>query len=183
MANALRETERLNSLIDNLLMANRLNSGEYIFKFEKQDLSELIRSIAGQYYASLLNSGELTLSTQPGTISHIDVTAFPSVIMNLIDNAVKYSFDHKKIAVSCYRKSNTIHILVSDEGVGIPDSEKHKVFNQFYRSGNEETRSTKGTGLGLYIVKYIVTKHSGEIMINNNQPKGTTFEIQLHGVQ
>ncbi|MBL0341058.1 MAG: ATP-binding protein [Bacteroidetes bacterium] len=70
-------------------------------------------------------------------------------------------------------------ITVADQGIGIADNEKSKIFEKFYRIGNEETRNAKGTGLGLFIVKHIVEFHKGDIKVLDNQPKGTVFKITL----
>ena len=72
-----------------------------------------------------------------------------------------------------------LHISVKDNGIGIPPNERKKVFHKFYRIGNEETRTSQGTGLGLYIVKKIILAHQGDIQIKNNTPTGTIFEIKL----
>jgi signal transduction histidine kinase len=77
------------------------------------------------------------------------------------------------------KENETITLAVKDEGVGISLQEEKEVFNKFYRSGNEETRNTKGTGLGLYIVKSLIVLHQGQIKISPNKPKGTIFTVQF----
>jgi signal transduction histidine kinase len=99
--------------------------------------------------------------------------------MNLLENAVKYSPQNIDITLTIARIKNNIQITISDKGIGIADAEKGKVFEKFYRVGNEDTRSTKGTGLGLYIVEQIVKAHQGKITISDNMPKGSVFKIVL----
>ncbi|HQW22710.1 MAG TPA: ATP-binding protein, partial [Bacteroidia bacterium] len=74
---------------------------------------------------------------------------------------------------------NKIILSIADQGIGIPDKEKQNIFTKFYRIGNEETRRTKGTGLGLFIVKYIVEEHDGKISVIDNKPKGSVFRVEL----
>lgn len=179
IANALQETERLNMLIDNVLLASRLETGEFITKKETQNLGTFIEWILKRYYKNELAGGELKADLSPEIFAEIDVNAFPSVIINLVDNAIKYSRQKKEIVVELLKQDNKTVIRVSDKGCGIADSDKVKVFSKFFRAGNEETRSTKGTGLGLYIVTYILTKHNAVIKVKDNKPCGSIFEIQF----
>ncbi len=177
IGNALLETERLNNLIDNVLIASRLDSGEFLFKKENENISTLIETILNRYYKNEIAKKELLISLEKDVFLPIDKTIFPSIIINLIDNAFKYSFNEKVINLSL-KKTNTItQIEVSDLGCGISDTDKKKIFTKFYRAGDEETRNSKGTGLGLYIVNYLVKNHNGKILVKDNFPKGTTFEI------
>ena len=107
----------------------------------------------------------------------IDRTNFPSIILNLLENGVKYSPEDSKITISLKKQNQKVMLSVADFGVGISDKEKETIFQRFYRSGNEETRKTKGTGLGLYIVDYLVKQHNGIISVKNNVPTGSIFEV------
>jgi len=179
--NALLETERLNMLIDNVLLASRLETGEFITKRKKQDLGEFIEALLKRYYKNELAAGELTYNVTPGIHEEIDLNAFPSVITNLVDNALKYSGETKQIQVELENNKGTTILKVSDQGCGISEVDKTKIFSKFYRAGNEETRTSKGTGLGLYIVNYILNKHKASIRVKDNQPRGSIFEIQFYG--
>jgi len=178
--NALMETERLNMLIDNVLLASRLETGEFISKKEKQNLGEFIAGVLKRYYKNEIQSGELKTDLQQEIYCEIDVNAFPSVITNLVDNALKYSGARKEIVLELSNKTGVLLLKVSDKGYGISDADKTKVFGKFYRAGNEETRRSKGTGLGLYIVNYILKKHNASIKIKDNAPSGSIFEIQFY---
>lgn len=180
IANALLETERLNMLIDNVLLASRLETGEFITRHEKQDLGGFIASVLNRYYKNELASGELTLRTADDVFHEIDVNAFPSVITNLVDNALKYSKIEKEILVELEKKNGLPVLRISDKGCGVQDAEKEKVFAKFYRAGNQETRTSKGTGLGLYIVNYILNRHKASVKIKDNVPCGSIFEIQFY---
>jgi K+-sensing histidine kinase KdpD len=182
IVSALRETERLNMLIDNVLIASRLNTGEFIFNKEKTAVHKFVRSILERYYKKEITAGYIFLNEESNVSALIDPQAFPSVITNLVDNALKYSFNEKRINVEIRRENNKALISVSDLGCGIPDKEKSKVFKKFYRAGNEETRRSKGTGLGLYIVEFITRRHGGRISVRDNKPVGSVFEVELDAV-
>jgi K+-sensing histidine kinase KdpD len=181
IANALKETERLNSLIDNVLLAATLESGEFVFRKQKENISEFLVNIIERYYKNHLDKNEIRLFAGKEIYMEVDTTAFPSIITNLVDNALKYSFEQKDIVVSLEQKNGKIILSVSDQGVGVSAAEAKKIFSRFYRAGNEETRSAKGTGLGLYITKYLVKCHDGEITVKPNQPRGSKFEVQFNG--
>jgi K+-sensing histidine kinase KdpD len=180
IVNALIETERLNALIDNVLLASRLDAGEFIFTLIQKNISELVLKTVNRYYKREINSGELQVKVTNNIFGEIDETTFPSIITNLIDNAIKYSPDQKEIVIELSIKNNKPILIVGDAGCGISADDKEKIFAKFFRAGNEETRRAKGTGLGLYIVNYIVNNHNAKIKVKNNQPKGTVFEIQFN---
>lgn len=177
---ALSENQRLNGLIDNILLAANMQHNNYNISKETINLSEFATGLIKTNFKNELDAGMLTLDIKPDIKCTIDKVAFPSVINNLIENAIKYSADEIEINFSVYTANNKVYLIVKDKGIGISDNEKESVFNQFYRSGNEEIRRTKGTGLGLFIVKYIVEKHGGKISVKNNSPKGSIFEIELN---
>ena len=99
------------------------------------------------------------------------------MINNLLDNAIKYSPKESTIGFRLMKQSHSIGLHVTDEGPGIPDTEKKKIFGRFYRIGNEAIRKTKGTGLGLYLCKKIAADHHAEISVTNNDPTGCDFAI------
>ena len=103
----------------------------------------------------------------------------PNRVLDLYrDIKVKVSNDGTEIILQ--KKDNSVNLSVCDEGVGISDEEKKNIFKKFYRTGNEETRKTKGTGLGLYIVKYLVEENGGSITVKNNSPRGTIVDITFY---
>jgi signal transduction histidine kinase len=108
-----------------------------------------------------------------------DFMIWKLVMSNLIENARKYSNKEELITVELKPKDKKTIIAVKDLGNGIPDDEKKKIFEKFYRIGNENTRSSKGTGLGLYIVKKIVQLYKYDISVKNNTPKGSIFEVTI----
>ena len=109
----------------------------------------------------------------------IDDFFFTSVIQNLLDNAKKYSSEEDAITIESRIDSSHVSLSFIDKGIGVPEKEKTKIFEQFYRVEDEETRSSKGTGLGLYLVNEIVKMHGAKILCKNNSPKGSIFTIQF----
>ncbi len=180
ITNALIETERLNALIDNVLLASRLDAGEFIFKMDKHNLSELITSVLNRYYKKEITAGEIKLTIDENIFVEIDESAFPSIITNLVDNALKYSSQKKEIFIDLLSEKNAAVLSIKDNGCGISNADKEKIFNKFFRAGNEETRNAKGTGLGLYIVNYIVNKHNAKLFVKDNLPNGSIFEIRFN---
>src|SRR5690606_22701326 len=116
-------------------------------------------------------------NVEPNIYLKGDSFALSSVVTNLLENAIKYSPPCEQVSVKLYREKNDVVLSVADFGIGIPDEEKKNVFTKFYRVGSEDTRKTKGTGLGLYIVKTVLEKHRAQIKIRDNKPTGTIFEI------
>ena len=98
----------------------------------------------------------------------------------MIDNALKYAEKNTTVTISSVRQQGGIIIQVADEGIGIKNEFKELIFERFFRIGDEETRDTKGTGLGLFLVKEIVKLHDGEIICRDNSPKGTIFDIKFN---
>jgi two-component system phosphate regulon sensor histidine kinase PhoR len=176
---ALQETERLDALVEKILLANRIESSAYLIQKENFNLSALCQKIIDNLKIALLKNHQINTDIIPDIKIKGDAMAFTSIITNLLDNASKYSPAQSTIDVILKKENDIITLIIKDQGIGISTSEEQMVFNKFYRSGNEETRNTKGTGLGLYIVKNLVKMHQGTIKIAANQPKGTIFTIQM----
>lgn len=175
----LAENERLSTLVNNLLMSARLDQN-YQFHFSNTEINSLIREsikkIQNKYperKINIISNGETNVEIE------IDQAALDSVISNLLDNAIKYSPNQSAIRVSVKEWKTNIEIEVLDEGIGIDQSERKLIFEQFYRVGNEQTRTSKGTGLGLFICAQIIKAHQGQIKVTNNEPQGSKFTILL----
>ena len=176
---ALQETERLDLLVEKILLANRIESSAYFIQKDNFNLSALSHKIINNLKSTLLKNHLVNVMVQSDINMLGDHMAFTSILINLLDNAAKYSPNKSRIDLVLSKDNETITLAVKDEGVGISSQEEKEVFNKFYRSGNEETRNTKGTGLGLYIVKSLIVLHQGQIKISPNKPKGTIFTVQF----
>ncbi|MCF8464454.1 MAG: HAMP domain-containing histidine kinase [Flavobacteriales bacterium] len=176
---ALADTDRLENLVENLLLVNKVESGGLPLNKEKVNFSELLTSQIRTTYSKELEDGRLKTTIQDGIEAEIDKMAIQSIVINLIDNAIKYGAGSQVTVEISVSGTDSIEFLVADQGEGIPNSEKKKVFDRFYRRGNEDVRQTKGTGIGLYLVKLLVEKHDGTITIQDNKPSGAKFSVML----
>jgi two-component system, OmpR family, sensor histidine kinase CiaH len=176
---ALNETNRLNRLIEDVLLANQAENNNLKIHPENTNVSELVTQTVYNYFSDKISAGAIRLAIEENVFGNVDKLFFPSILINLIENAVKYSFDEPKIDVGLTRQNGQVILRVADYGSGIPAKEKEKIFQKFYRVGNEDTRTTKGTGLGLYIVKKIADAHGAKIDVSDNIPKGSVFKISL----
>lgn len=177
--NTIKDTERLNTLIENILFVSKIETGINETFFEWCNVSEFIETLIKQRTVQFSSNHHLITKIDYNLFWNIDKHLFTSVIYNLIENAIKYSPYQTEIKIELKSENNKLFFIVSDNGIGIPETEKPKVFDKFYRIGNEETRNSKGTGLGLYIVNHIVNLHNGKISISSNTPKGTIFTVEL----
>lgn len=177
--NALNENNRLHKLVDNVLMANQIENNNLSIQKEQLNLSELLENTVKRYFLEHLEKKHVTLTIEPNIIYEGDKELLPSIFINLIENAIKYSFENIKIEVILKKLNGNTVLEIKDQGCGILDQEKETVFQKFFRSGSENTRKTKGTGIGLFIVKSICDLHQINIKLTNNQPKGSIFQIQF----
>lgn len=176
---AISENQRLEAMIDNILNASRLENRVIQLHKEWFSLSELLREIADRYNKSLQK--EIIFLEISGEIKiEADKFMVETSVNNLIENALKYAGSEKPIHL--YLNQNPekrIVFGVKDQGPGVPTAFQAEIFQKFVRSGDEETRSQKGTGLGLFIVSELMRIHGGKIIYKNNQPSGANFEITL----
>lgn len=176
--NGLVEVERLHQLVNNLLLSARLESA-YEPNREMVNLPALIEELQDLIQAKHNDACMKTIISEQIPFLMGDRMGMSSVILNLYENAIKYSNGPARITTYLKMVKDQISLKITDEGIGINDKDKKRVFDKFYRVGNEDTRRTKGTGLGLYIVKQIVEAHNGTIRIQNNDPQGSIFSILL----
>jgi len=176
---SLLDIERLDDMVENMLLASKIDNRSYTFPKAQFNLSALVDSIVNRLQ---LNKCDLTQQLINAEIEpKIEITgdkfALTSVVTNLIENAIKYSGPCEVVDVKLYSKDSKIFLEVADHGIGIADAEKPRIFDRFYRVGSEETRNTKGTGLGLYIVREVLNQHEASISVKDNDPTGSIFEV------
>jgi signal transduction histidine kinase len=177
LSNAINDTDRLHNLIENILLASRVDSNHFIIHKEEVELTEYINQLLSKSNVFSGNKERIAFHSSGKVEAIIDKLAFSSILINLLDNALKYSAD--QIILEVKNRQNGFVLTVSDSGEGVSDADKQIIFNKFYRTGSEETRKTKGTGLGLYIVKKLVEAHNGNVSIENNSPKGTKVIVRV----
>ncbi|WP_205508434.1 sensor histidine kinase [Longitalea arenae] len=174
----LQETNRLNTLVSNILVSSQLEGGRYRMAKEELELSDLVKTAVSEFRNRFPDR-----PWQCEVESEIDINGDPLLLQilvnNLIENAIKYSPKEAPITIKLLQKNRTILFQVIDEGPGIPGNEKKQIFEKFYRIGNETTRTTKGTGLGLYLCKKIVEDHNGQIKVTDNLPRGSNFMVSF----
>lgn len=174
----LQETLRLDTLINNILISSQLDGNAYKISKEDIDLSSLASDVAHQF-SNRYPDRPLQVNIQKEIEFVGDPLLLKLLVSNLLENANKYSLKEKPIKLKLAQHEGEVDLEVADEGEGIPDEEKKKVFEKFYRIGSEQTRKTQGTGLGLYLCKKIAADHSGTIQVKNNQPQGSKFIVQF----
>lgn len=179
MNGSLKEAARLRELVENILMAAKIEEGKLEFERHDINISQLATDIAQRQSDLHGQNRRFSFQIQDNLWVSGDKTALTSVITNLMENAVKYTHIGDEIALTISENPQNILLSVADTGIGIADSEKGKIFDKFYRVGNEDTRIAKGTGLGLFLVKQLIDLQGGTIKVSNNQPKGTVFGVQL----
>lgn len=173
-----KEANRLNDLCNNMLLASQIEGRQYKQAKETLDYTELVDESIRDYAVRYPNRFEQDDDFNDVSVAG-DRILLQLAVNNLLENAVKYTPADKPIHISLKKKNGVANLQVKDQGVGIDDSEKGKIFNKFYRVGNEETRKSKGTGLGLYLTAKIVRQHKGKISVRDNTPNGAIFEISL----
>jgi len=174
----LQETNRLNDLTNNILVSSQLEGQEYKGVKEKLDMSEILEERVKDF-AQRFPDRDFRMDIEPGLIINGDELLLQMMVNNLLQNALKYSPKNKPILSVLYKKDGQKTLRIIDEGEGIADEEKPLVFDKFYRIGNEMTRKAHGTGLGLYLCKKIAEAHFAEIIITDNHPNGTIFNVHF----
>jgi signal transduction histidine kinase len=178
LTNSLKDIERLDDLVENMLLATKIENRSYSFPKEEFNLSELVVKITDRLQVHSCGSAQM-ISTfiQPDVKVVGDPFALSSVVTNLIENAIKYSGPCAEVTVNLGKEKGSAFLRVADKGPGIADDEKMLIFDKFYRVGDEKVRKAKGTGLGLFIVKEVLQNHDADISVKDNVPQGAIFEV------
>jgi len=174
----LQETNRLNALTNNILVSSQLEGGRYKLTKEELDFSDLVKSSVNDFKGRFPDRIWATAIEEEIEIEG-DPLLLTILVNNLLENAMKYSPRDKPVLTRLHGIKNRIVLEVVDEGPGIPDEEKKKVFEKFYRIGNEATRTAKGTGLGLYLCKKIAHDHNADIHVTDHMPSGCNFVVSF----
>lgn len=177
--NTINETNRLNDLISNILLTSQIDGGSYILNEDEFSLSELAQQTVREFLVRF-PSRNIEAHIDDDIYIVGDRLLLSIAINNLVENAIKYSPKESTIYIDLSQEDERNILEITDEGFGIPDEEKRKVFDKFYRVGNENTRKTKGTGLGLFLTRKILEDHNADITLTDNTPHGSIFAVNFN---
>ncbi|HEX3084617.1 MAG TPA: HAMP domain-containing sensor histidine kinase, partial [Pyrinomonadaceae bacterium] len=176
-----KESERLTALINNILDFSRIEAGRKEYEFRETDIADLVRNTLDSYRYQIEQQGfelEEAIDTELPAV-RIDREAIARALVNLVNNALKYSQDQKYIGVKLYRENGSVKLEVADHGIGIARRDQTKIFEKFYRAGDPLVHNTKGSGLGLSLVRHITEAHGGEIEVESSPGAGSKFIMSL----
>ena len=176
-----KESERLSHLINNVLDFSRIEMGKKEFDFKKDNLTKVIRETLESYRYHLEKKGFLIQEDIADDLPEMtfDAEAIASVLINLLSNAIKFSTTIKEVSVKLFKQDHHAVLQVEDKGIGISGKELSRIFERFYRSRDVNAADTKGSGLGLTLVKHITEAHGGQIKVHSEPGRGSTFTIFL----
>jgi signal transduction histidine kinase len=176
-----RETERLNVLVENILDFARLEAGQRAFRFSQVDVVDLVRETMDSYRIRLEDQGFALRVELPDHLPPVrgDGPALAQCLLNLLDNAVKYSRQRKEIRVAAAERDGGVGISVQDRGIGIATRDHKRIFDKFVRIEDGLVHDVKGTGLGLSLVQQIIRAHNGRVELTSMPGEGSTFTLWL----
>ena len=178
LTNGLKDADRLQNLVESLLLAARLED-KWRPLLEPVAFEPLAHEIAEGLRVRFPEANfkfNIPSGLPPVQADKMGLTA---ILQNLLENALKYAAPGSPVELTAEKTASKFRFRVADQGQGIPDAEKQSVFEKFYRMGNDETRHSTGTGLGLYIVSQVLKAHGGSIGVTDNVPKGTIFSVEI----
>jgi signal transduction histidine kinase len=182
LENALQDAERLQSLVQKVLEVTRYGRAEGSLTLSRGSVSDAVVDAVSTFSRRATAAGaRLDSDVAPGITAQLDEEAFAIVVSNLLENGIKYGGAVPRLAVRLTMEDGRAVLDVSDNGRGIADDDRPFIFNRFYRGGDEMTRTTQGTGLGLYLVRQIVHAHGGAVGVHRTGADGTTFRVSLPG--
>jgi signal transduction histidine kinase len=176
------ETQRLTRLINTVLDFSKIERGQKEYRMGDVDVSEVVRSALRTLKYSLEDKRfTLEADIEPGVRATADADALEQAILNLVDNAVKYSGQAKWVRIALWSRDHDVFLCVSDRGIGIPEAEQRRIFDKFYRCRAANEGDAGGAGLGLTVVRHIVEAHGGRIEVESKVGEGSRFTIVLPG--
>ncbi|MBL7952588.1 MAG: hypothetical protein JNM62_12815 [Flavobacteriales bacterium] len=172
---ALSEADRLAVLAEKVLLATSAEEGVLSLELKQVDVMEMMRSVVERAQVQIAPGHRIVLDGPKQFSALTDAQALRSIADNLIENAAKYAPAGSRISLAIEKGEQGWRLIVSDEGPGIPPSDQERIFEKFYRGGNEETRKAKGTGLGLYIVQRLAQRLGGAVHVRQGTTGGAIF--------
>lgn len=177
------QSKRLIGMVENLLVVSKLQNSDEKLVFKSVNINDLILKILNLVKIQFKSHNFLLELNKNLPEILIDTDKFQQILLNLIENAVKYSPENTEIKIKTEYDEKNVFIKIIDEGIGISDENKEKIFEKFERLDTPLTRKTQGSGLGLYIVKKTVEKMDGKITVTDNNPKGSCFLLSFKQAQ
>ncbi len=176
-----KESQRLTQLINNILDFSRIEAGRKEYRFAPTDVGRIVNEVVDAYRFQIEQQGfALELDVPEGLPEiQVDKEAVGQALINLVNNAIKYSQDDKQIRIAVREENGKILLDVIDHGIGIPKNEQKRIFEKFYRAENSLVHDTKGSGLGLALVRHIMDAHGGSVEVESAPGKGSTFTLAL----
>ncbi len=172
--------DELNHFINSLLELTQIDSQGIRVNLQSRDLNQLLEQVVLKHrFGAQAKQIEVRLDFEPLFPIRIDATLISKVLSNLLDNAIKYSPEKTAVTLTTRESGDHVDITIEDQGIGIPEDEIGNLFSRFYRINNDTTRSVKGTGLGLYLSRYFIEAHRGELSVDSRPGIGTRFRIRL----
>jgi len=183
IGNAVADTDRLDLLVQKVLHATRYGSGGSSIRRTRRSVDQVVeRAVAGFAPGATMAGAVVEVEIEPDLWAEVDDEALTIVVSNLLENALKYGGSPARIELAFRRQGNRLILEVKDNGAGISEEEIPRVFDRFYRAGDEMTRTSQGTGLGLYLVQRIMKAHHGTVEIAETSDRGTTVRATLPGI-
>jgi len=176
------ETNRLSRIVNKILNFSKMEAGKKTYNFSNVDINEIVENTFNTYKFHLQNNNFVFSFDKTGNLPHIkaDTEAVSEALINLIDNAIKYSNEKKEITIKTGKENGKVFIQVDDKGIGISKEDQKKIYEKFFRVSTDLVHNVKGTGLGLTIIKHIMDAHKGEISLNSEPGKGSSFILKFN---
>jgi two-component system sensor histidine kinase SenX3 len=174
------EAKRLTDLVQEIINLSRLQDSDPLLIAQENSVNDMIQVAVDQCQTiALARKIEVALADSPDASVLGDPEQITMAIHNLVENAINYSPENTKVSVTTSLEDGIVQVSVTDQGIGIPESDQARIFERFYRVDPARSRETGGTGLGLSIVKHVATKHGGEVKVWSSPNVGSTFALRL----
>jgi signal transduction histidine kinase len=178
--NIILSTKELNNFITSILDLTKIESRNITLNIESKDVNNIVENVADTLkFEANEEQMKIIVETSPLYPIKMDVILINRVVGNLVGNAIKYAGEGTRVNVKTWDDEKWVYIEISDTGKGIPADELEHIFDKFYRVKNDDSHKIKGSGLGLYLVKYFIELHEGKISVDSVQGQGTTFIVKL----
>jgi PAS domain S-box-containing protein len=176
-----QESERLTRIVGDVLLANQLDAGRLRLDRQQIDVERLVNEVVEEMRVTAAGRNDISFEVDAEPVDPVvgDADKVRQILLNLVDNAVKYSPEGGRVGISVEARDSGVRFAVTDEGLGIPHGEQQRIFGKFYRVDPNLTRGVGGTGLGLYICRELARRMDGRVWVKSQEGKGSTFVVDL----